>query len=108
MTEKRLLALLGFLLGLAAAVLILIRALDVGRNPTFDLDFVLRHIVALVFAVAILLGSVLIYRAKYSAGGFVNLVLGVVGIFLAGIGTDAAALAIVSGILGIVSAESIR
>ncbi len=108
MSEKRILALLGFLLGLVAAVLILVRGLDFGRNPQFDVDFVLRHIVALLIAVAILLGSVLVYRAKSSTGGLVNLLLGVVGIFIAGVGTDAAVLAIVSGVLGILAAETFR
>ncbi len=108
MSEKRILALLGFLLGLVAAVLILVRSLDFGRNPQLDVDFVLRHVVALLIAVAILLGSVLIYRAKSSTGGLVNLLLGVVGLFVTGVGQDAAVLAIVSGVLGILAAETFR
>lgn len=107
MTEKRLLALLGFLLGLLGAVLILVKVLQVGRNETIDLDFVVRRIVDIVLGVVILLGSVLIFRGKSSSGGVVNLVVGAVGLLL-GIDTTGAILAIVSGILGLVASDTFR
>ena len=106
MSEKRILALLGFLLGLLSAVLIVVGAVNPGGNPTIDLAFVVERLVEIVLAVVILLGSLLIYRGKSSSGGLVNLVVGLVALFLPGIGDTEAVLAIVSGILGFVASES--
>ncbi|OGS62787.1 MAG: hypothetical protein A3K59_01570 [Euryarchaeota archaeon RBG_19FT_COMBO_69_17] len=107
MTEKRLLALLGFLLGLLGAVLILVRVLQVGRNETIDLDFFVRRLVDFVLGIGILLGSVFIFRGTTSSGGAVNLVVGAVGLLL-GVDTTGAVLGIVSGILGIVASDTFR
>src|SRR3972149_6616973 len=76
MSEKRILALLGFLLGLLSAVLIFVGALGIGGNQTVDLALVVERLVEIVLAVVILLGSLLIYRGESSSGGLVNLVVG--------------------------------
>ncbi len=106
MTEKRLLALLGFLLGLVSFALILVRVLEIGGRTTFDLAFFLNRIVTIVLAVAVLLGSLMIYRGSYMAGGIVNFVIGLVLILWAG-PVDGGVLAILSGVLGFV-AETAR
>lgn len=108
MSEKRILALLGFLLGLLSGVLILVGAFRLGRNEAIELALVLSRVVEIVIAVVILLASLLIYRGKSSVGGLVNLVVGIVALFLPGIGVTEAVLAIVSGLLGIVASDALR
>ena len=107
MSEKRILALVGFLLGLLSGVLILVNAFQVGRSQTIDLAFVAGRFVEIVLGVVILLGSLLLYRGRSSAGGLVNLVIGIVGLVI-GLGTTESALAIVSGLLGIVASEALK
>ncbi len=59
-------------------------------------------------SLVILFGSLLIYRGKYTSGGLVNLVLGVAGLFLPGVGLLEAVLAILSGLLGFIAAQTAR
>lgn len=111
MSEKRLLAILGLILGLLSALLILIGLFTIGRRENLDLQFFLERIVGFVFGVAILLGSLLIYRGKYRTGGLVNFLLGVVALvlgFVFRVGTVEAVLAIISGILGLLAADRFR
>lgn len=105
MTEKRLLALLGFLLGIVAFAFVLLRAIQFGRNQTLDAAFLLSRFVDVVLAIALLLGSVMIYRGSYSGGGVINLVLGIIVLVWTGDWT-AAVLAIISGVLGFAAAEA--
>jgi len=105
MTEKRILAILGLLFGLLAGLLVLVGALTFGRNQPIDLALLFERLVTLVLGIAILFGSVLIYRGTYSGGGLVNLIMGVV-VFLVSRDTLAAVLAIVSGVLGFLANEA--
>ena len=104
MTEKRVLALLAMLIGLIAGLLILVNALDLGRG-NLDLNRILNAGVVALLGIAILVGSLLIYRGKYSSGGIVNIILGIVAILLS-LSTMGAILAIVSGVVGLVASEA--
>lgn len=105
MSERRILAIIGLILGLVAGVLLLIDVFRLGRNQPLTLELVLERFVELVVAFGILFGSLLIYRAKYAAGGVLDLVLGVVA-FVLGYDALAAALAIVGGLLGLVATQT--
>ena len=103
MSEKRLLGILGFLLGLLAGVLILVSAFDFNRGVTAEV--ILAGLVEIVFGALILLASLLLYRRSYSTGGILNLVLGIVGLVL-GVSQIGAILALLSGVLGLVANEA--
>ncbi|MEK6988029.1 MAG: hypothetical protein AABX97_08060 [Candidatus Thermoplasmatota archaeon] len=105
MSEKRILGLLGFLLGLLAGVLILVYAFELGRNQTVTVEFILDRLVRIVFGALILLGSLLLYRQRYSTGGIVNLAIGIVGLVI-GVYQVGAILALLSGVLGLVANEA--
>ena len=105
MSEKRLLGLLGFLLGLLAGVLILVSAFNIRGNVSVTVEFILARIVEIVFGALILLASLLLYRRSYSTGGILNLVLGIVGLVL-GVSQIGAILALLSGVLGLVANEA--
>ena len=68
MTEKRLLALVALLIGLVAGLLILVDA--VNGIQLSSVGSMLGQLVGVVLGVAILLGSLLICRSKYSSGEF--------------------------------------
>ncbi|TLZ70600.1 MAG: hypothetical protein E6K14_08275 [Methanobacteriota archaeon] len=104
MTEKRLLALIAMLIGLIGGLLILVGALDIGRQ--FNLNLAVSAIIAALLGVAIVLGSLMIYRGKYGSGGLVNIVLGIIVIVLGYGSTTGGILAIISGVLGLVASES--
>jgi branched-subunit amino acid transport protein len=108
MNEKRILGLLALLIGLIGGLLILSRELiddsiDLGQS----LESFLDTLVFLILGLAILLGSVLIYRRNYGSGGIVNILLGIVA-FLLRADTTGAILAIVSGVMGLVAIERRR
>ncbi len=105
MSEKRLLGLLGFLLGLLAGALILVSAFSVRGNVSVTVEFILARIVEIVFGALILLASLLLYRRSYSTGGILNLVLGIVGLVF-GVSQIGAILALLSGVLGLVANEA--
>jgi len=105
MVDKRLLALLGALLGLVAGVLILAGA-AAGRGGI--------EILGVLAGLGVLYGSYLIYRGKTSLlfgwgkarlGAWINLILGVGTLILhGGVGGTESILAIVSGVLGLFAA----
>lgn len=103
MTERRLLALIALLIGLVGGLLILSDRL--GSISLARLESFLNALVFLILGLAVLLGSVLIYRGNYGSGGIVNILLGVVAFILQShqIG---AILAIVSGVIGLVASGS--
>ncbi len=105
MSEKRLLGLLGFLLGLLAGVLILVAAFSLRGNATLTVQLVLDRLVQIVFGALILLASLLLYRRSYSTGGILNLVLGIVGLVI-GVSQIGAILALLSGVLGLIANEA--
>ena len=102
--EKRLFGLIALVLGLVAGVLIL---LDVQAKQSIDL-------VNVIAGIGVLYGSYLIYRGKTSIlfgwgktrlGSLVNLAIGVLTLLIpGGAGGPASILAILSGILGFLSA----
>jgi len=104
MTEKRLLALLAMLIGLIGGLLVLVAALDITRGR-LDLGVAVNSFVSALLGIAILFGSLLIYRGKYSSGGIVNILLGIVALIL-GAGTLGGILTIVSGVIGLVASEA--
>ena len=104
MTEKRVLALLAMLIGLIAGLLILVNALDIGRG-NLDLSRLLNAGIAALLGIAILVGSLFIYRGKYSSGGIINILLGIVALIL-GFSQIGGILAIVSGVVGLVATEA--
>lgn len=106
MTEKRLLALLATLIGLVGGLLILVDVVDIGRRQNLDLTFVINSVVAIIVGIAVLAGSLLIYRAKYSSGGIINVILGLVALVLPGTSDTGGILAIISGIVGLVASEA--
>jgi len=102
--EKRLFGLIALVLGLVAGVLIL---LDVQAKQNINL-------LNLIAGIGVLYGSYLIYRGKTSIlfgwgktrlGSVINLAIGVLTLLIpGGVGGIASVLAIVSGILGFLSA----
>ena len=102
--EKRLFGLIALVLGLVAGVLIL---LDVQAKQSIDL-------VNVIAGIGVLYGSYLIYRGKTSTlfgwgktrlGSLINLAIGVLTLLIpGGVGGIASILAIVSGIVGFLSA----
>ena len=102
MTEKRLLALVALLIGLVAGLLILVDA--VNAIQLSSLGSMLGQLVGVVLGVAILLGSLLIYRSKYSSGGILDILLGVVALVLR-LNTTGGILAIVAGVVGLIASE---
>ena len=106
MTEKRLLAVLGFFLALIGGILVLVAALNGSRNATIDLEFLARRAVDIILGVAAILCGVFIYKGRMSTGGLLTVIVGVVLLVVQGrIGLEAI-LIIIGGILGIVGAEA--
>ncbi len=103
MTEKRLLALVAFLIGLVAGLLILVEAVN-GIQQFSSLNSMLGQLVGVVLAVAILFASLLIYRSKYSSGGVLDILLGVVALVLH-LNSTGGILAIVAGVVGLIASE---
>jgi|GEM_PF-1685868 len=105
MTEKRLLALLAFLIGLVGGLLVLVQALDRLRPLPSDLVAALNSLVGVILGLAILAASLLIYRGKYSSGGILAILLGIVALIL-GLSSTGGILAIVGGVVGLVASEA--
>lgn len=105
MSEKRDLAIVGLLLGLLGGALVLAAALDLGRLGNLTLDFVLARAVDIILGVAILFGSLLLYRGRYSTGGILNLILGIVVLIL-GPSQLGGVLALISGVVGLLANEA--
>jgi hypothetical protein len=104
LTEKRILALVALVAGLAAGILVLAAVADRRAVDLFGL----------AAGVGILYGSYLIYRGKTSLlfgwaktrlGAFINLGIGLVTLLVpGGVGGTPAILALVSGVLGLLAA----
>jgi len=105
MSEKRDLAIVGLLLGLLGGALVLAAGLDLGRAGNLTLEFVLGRAVDLVLGVAILFGSLLLYRGRYSTGGILNLILGIVALII-GPSQLGGVLALISGVVGLLANEA--
>ncbi len=105
MSERRDLAIVGLVLGLLGGALILARSIGPfeGRFASITLSGLLGSAVYIILGLAILYGSVLIYRGRYSSGGLLNVVLGIVAIIIAD--QLAGILVLISGILGLLASE---
>jgi len=104
-SNRGILALLALLLGLVAAVLLLLDVFQIGRNQAINFESLRDRALGFVIALVILFGSLIIYRGKYAAGGLLNVILGVVA-FVSGYDRTAAALAVVSGLIGLVATQT--
>ena len=105
MTEKRLLAVLGFFLALIGGILVLAGALS-GVRGTTSLDEIARLAVRVILGIAAILGGLFIYKGRMSTGGLLTIIIGVL-IFILGAGSLLETiLVIIGGILGVVGAEA--
>lgn len=107
MSEKRDLAIVGLLLGLLGGALVLAASLGpYGRNfANITLEALLGSAVAILLGLALLFGSLLIYRGSYSTGGILNLLLGIV-VLIIGPNQLGGILAIISGVVGLLANEA--
>ena len=106
MSEKRDLGLVGLLLGLIGGALVLADALSpLDRFASLTLEYVLTHAVFLVLGLAVLFASLLLYRRQYSTGGLLNVVIGIVILFL-GASLLGGILALISGVAGLAAHEA--
>src|SRR3972149_6087253 len=69
MSEKRFLAILGFLLALIGGILVLAGALNLPRSGNLDLSAIAERAVEGILGVAAILGGVYLYRGRMSTGG---------------------------------------
>jgi hypothetical protein len=109
MSEKRDLAIVGFILGLLGGALVLASSLGFARGnfSGITLGEVLGSIVYIVLGLAILFGSLLLYRRQYSTGGILNLILGIL-VLVIGPSVLGGILALISGVLGLLANEARR
>ncbi|MEK6912315.1 MAG: hypothetical protein AABX36_05890 [Candidatus Thermoplasmatota archaeon] len=106
MSEKRFLAILGFLLALIGGILVLRGALSLPRGGNLDLSAIAERAVEGILGVAAILGGVYMYRGRMSTGGLATLVIGIaIMIVTRSISLDAVLVA-VGGALGIIGAEA--
>jgi len=99
-----LLALIAFLIGLVSGLLILVEAAN-GIQQFSSLGKTLSELVGVIVGLAILLASLLIYRSKYSSGGILNILLGIVALILH-LHSTGGILAIVAGVVGLIASEA--
>ncbi len=97
------LALIAFLIGLVAGLLILVEAANGIQFSS--LGSTLSQLVGVIVGLAILLASLLIYRSKYSSGGILNILLGIVALILH-LHSTGGILAIVAGVVGLIASEA--
>ncbi len=105
MSEKRDLAIVGLLLGLLGGALVLSHTVDLGRFANITVASLVAEAVDLILGIAVLLGALLIYRARYSTGGILNLILGII-ILVQGPDALGGVLALISGIVGLLANEA--
>ena len=107
MSEKRDLAIVGLLLGLLGGALVLAASLGpYGRNfANLTLETLVGSAVAIILGLAILFGSLLLYRGSYSTGGILNLILGIV-VLIIGPSQLGGILALISGVVGLIANEA--
>jgi len=98
-TEKRLLAVLGFLLALIGGILLLARAFG-GIGGSTTIDEVARR------AVGAILGGLFIYKGRMSTGGLLTILIGVIAFILQAGSILEVVLIIIGGVLGIVGSEA--
>ena len=105
MTEKRLLAVLGFLLALIGGILVLAGALS-GITGNTNLEQLARRAIGVILGIAAFIGGLFIYKGRMSTGGLLTLIIGVLIFILSAGGLLEAVLVIIGGVLGIVGSEA--
>ena len=105
MSERRLLALLALLIGLLAALLLLL-GLRLPRSSEPFMDWLGKIAIDGILGLIAIGGSLLIYGGQHRAGGIINIVMGIVVLLIAS--TTAGLLLIFSGILGLVAAGTFQ
>lgn len=106
MSEKRLLAILGFLLALIGGILVLAGALNLPRGGNLDLDAVAERAVEAILGIAAIVGGVYLYRGRMSTGGLATLVIGIAIMIVTRSISLESVLVTVGGALGIIGAEA--
>lgn len=104
MTEKRLLAVLGFLLALIGGILVLAGSLS-GITGNTSLEALAKKAIGVILGIAAFLGGLFIYKGRMSTGGLLTIVIGVL-IFILWGGLLEPVLVIIGGVLGIVGSEA--
>jgi len=104
-TEKRLLAVLGFLLALIGGILVLAGSLS-GITGNTNLEQLARRAIGVILGIAAFLGGLFIYKGRMSTGGLLTLIIGVLIFILSAGGLLEAVLVIIGGVLGIVGSEA--
>lgn len=105
MTEKRLLAVLGFLLALIGGILVLANSLGGVRGNTTLNDLAMAAVGA-ILGIAAVLGGLFIYKGRMSTGGLLTILIGVIVFILRAGSILEAILIIIGGVLGIVGSEA--
>ena len=107
MSEQRDLAIVGLILGLLGGALVLASSLGpLDRSfANITLESLLARAVYIILGLAILFGSLLLYRRQYSTGGILNLLLGLLVLIL-GAATLGGVLALISGVVGLLAHEA--
>ena len=105
MSEKRLLAVLGFLLALIGGILVLAGAITGVRGNT-SLDELALRAVGVILGIAAFLGGLFIYKGRMSTGGLLTIVIGVLIFILNAGGLLETVLVIIGGVLGVVGSEA--
>ena len=105
MSEKRLLAVLGFLLALIGGILVLADSLTGIRGNT-SLDELALRAVGVILGIAAFLGGLFIYKGRMSTGGLLTIIIGVLIFILRPGSLLEAILVIIGGVLGIVGSEA--
>ncbi len=105
MSEKRLLAVLGFLLALIGGILVLADSLTGIRGNT-SLDELALRAVGVILGIAAFLGGLFIYKGRMSTGGLLTIVIGVLIFILNAGGLLETVLVIIGGVLGVVGSEA--
>ena len=106
MSEKRLLAILGFLLALIGGILVLAGALNLPRSGNLDLSAIAERAVEGILGVAAILGGVYMYRGRMSTGGLATLVIGIAIMIVTRSISLESVLVAVGGALGIIGVEA--
>ncbi len=107
MSEKRTFGLVGFLLALLGGALILaasLRPFDRGF-VSINLEALVWEAVYIILGIAVLFGSLMLYRRQYSSGGILLIILSIV-VLIVGPYQVGAILALIGGVLGLVANEA--
>ena len=102
MTQRRMVAVLAFLLCLVAGLVLLFEVLHLPSNVT--LDWFLSKAVTIILATVVILAAVIIYGRRYVEGGIVGIVVGAVLIFPYQDGVPGV-LALLGGVMAVIAEE---